>query len=228
MSHSLKSTLYELGTVAVVHGGKHYITISTATGATVQGEENDNAVLIFSPPLGSVMGAKATLHPFPSIHDAATYISKTFRPIEELTAYHLIPNPPANNAYDAILPIYEGNLRLLEMTMRLGDMNSDVNSDQRNIANMSRSLVAEENKTNDAQMSAEALQLEIEEVERELKGVQDLTNALLYDQSQKAYVMHADQWQEPGKSKNKQMVRLLMNLLNIFDRRAIDVANPLA
>jgi ribosome-associated toxin RatA of RatAB toxin-antitoxin module len=118
--------------------------------------------------------------------EASSYINELFQPLQEVTVYAMLPQP-LNSAHEAILPVYEGNIRLLEMTMKLSDLNSDVQSYQRNIINMQRSLTEEENKTKDAIIAATVVQREITEIQQTLKEVQDKTNTILYEQSQAAW-----------------------------------------
>jgi hypothetical protein len=70
--------------------------------------------------------------------------------------------------------------------MKLSDVHSDVQSYQRNITNMQRSLAAEENKTNDAIVAVTATQREITDIQEKLEQVQNTTNAILYERSQRA------------------------------------------
>lgn len=199
----------------MIHGGTHYITVATATGPN---RYADNAVVVFSPPFSFLRSDKATLHLFATIKEASIFITNTFHTHEELALYSMHPKPPAESPYDAILSVYEGNLRLLERSMKLGDMHSDVNSEQRNISNMLRSLTAEENKTNDAAIATANLQSEIEEVQKELENVHELTNTLLYDQSQRAYAV--GEWRDRGfepaghmkEPKDKESVRHLESI----------------
>ncbi|KIM32961.1 hypothetical protein M408DRAFT_189824 [Serendipita vermifera MAFF 305830] len=184
----IQNLIHELlarGSLVMLHGGTHYITISANK---ISKEETDNVVIVFSPPLTSTSVDLATLRTFRTSEEASMYVADMFHSLKELHLLSMLPGPPARTAYDAILPIYEANLLLLERTMKLSDMNADVNTNERTIASTSRQLAAEENKTHDATTATIALQAEIETVQREIEKIQTSTNNLLYEQSQVAFL----------------------------------------
>ena len=176
--------LHDLDGVAVMTAGIRCITVSTVLKSS---NKAGTSVIIFAPPLGSSKSDEVhevVLHSFPTIHEASSYIAEIFQPSQELMAYVMIPKAPFNGEHERILPVYESNIRLLEMTMKLNDLKSDVQSYLRNIGNMKLSLEAEESKTQDFNASVVAIQREIDEMEEELTKEQERTNKLLSQSSE--------------------------------------------
>lgn len=144
--------------------------------------QSGNAVVIFTPPVKPSISNEASFHLFLSTREASVFVNELFQPLQEVSVYAMLPKHSFIGSHEAMLPVYEGNIRLLERTMKLNDINSDVQSYHRNIANMERSFAAEQNKTQDAIHAEKIIQREIMEVQGRIDEVQKRTNILLYEQ----------------------------------------------
>lgn len=137
----------------------------------------------------------------PSITSAAAYVSDLFSSYENFQVailsrkYQSLEERADKNA--ALLPVYEGNLRLLEVEMTLEDFTSDIVRDQSAKAKTKRHLVAEETKLQNSLEARERLEDQIAELEEELKKIHGETDMMLQAQVEISREKR-EEWGLPG------------------------------